>query len=137
MPWKASPATRDFAAFLLLSGFLRALSPQTAAVLVLPPVYRAALPDPGTPAERRLEACEAALRTLAAERPRTDVIDYLHDAELAGRNENFFDSIHFRSPVARKIETEIATAATSLMRTSLRLAPEPALREAYGLAKTN
>lgn len=137
VPWKTSAATRDFAALPLLSGFLRALSPQTAAVLVLPPVYRAALPDPGSPAEGRLEACETALRTLAAERPRTEVIDYLHDAELAGRNENFFDSIHYRSPVARKIETEIATAATALMRISLRLPPGPELRDAPGLAKAN
>lgn len=107
----------DFAALPRLSRFLRALSPETAVVLVMPPVYRTALPSPGSAAARRLQACKAEVRALAAERPRTEVVDYLDDPEIALHSENFWDAIHYRSAIARRLESDVSATANRLMQT--------------------
>lgn len=108
-------AAPDFAALPLLTRFLGELSPQTAVLLVFPPRYRKGLPPAGTAAARRLAACKAGLEGIAAGRPRTSVLDFAREGEIADREANFWDAIHYRSPVARAMEGKIAPALLKLM----------------------
>ena len=107
-PETPSEAGPDLAAIPLLARFLGELPPQTALVLVFPPRHHKALPPPDSPAARRLEACKAGVSALVARRPRTRVIDFARDGDIAEHDENFWDGIHYRSPVARLMEGEIA-----------------------------
>jgi hypothetical protein len=84
------------------------VTPSTAVFLVRPPVWSKALPAPGTPEAASEEACKAALNRYAAERTDTTVIDWRADRDETRTPAYFFDPSHYREPVARKIETEIA-----------------------------
>src|SRR5258708_10874309 len=101
-------ATPDFAALPLIARFLNDLSTQTTVVLVFPPRHHTALPVPGSAAARRLDACKAAFETIAATRPRTRVIDFAHAGDIAEHDENFRAGIHYRVPLPRRMEGEIA-----------------------------
>jgi hypothetical protein len=85
-------------------------SPQTALILVRPPVYVTALARPGTRDALADAACRKAYAELAARRPHTVLIDWrvdrpaLHDPNL------FFDHSHYRQPIARLVEADIADA---------------------------
>lgn len=103
-------ATPDFTALPLLARFLDELSARTTVVLVFPPRHRTALPAPGSAAARRLDGCKAGFETIAATRPRTRVIDFAHAGDISEHDENFRDGIHYRVPVARWMEGEIAAA---------------------------
>ncbi|HTS94921.1 MAG TPA: hypothetical protein VMG55_23115 [Stellaceae bacterium] len=98
-----------------LSHLLQSLPPRAAVVLVLLPVHRTALPPPGSAEAGRMERCNEAFGSLAAKRPHTAIVDYLHDGEIADRDENFWDAVHYRTPVARRLEADISAAASRLM----------------------
>lgn len=89
-------------------------APDTRLILVRPPVYATALPQPGSRAAAADAACRNAFATLAANRPLTRLVDgrqdrpELHDPSL------FFDHRHYRQPVARLMEARIAEAISSL-----------------------
>ena len=97
-----------------LSRLLQSLSPQAVVLLVMPPIHHTVLPEPGSAEAARLERCKEALRGLVAGRARTEIIDYLHAGEIADRDENFWDSVHYRTPVARRIEADVTAAALRL-----------------------
>lgn len=102
-----------FPAALELEAALRA-APGTALVLVRPPVHATALPRPGSADAAADAACREAFAALAQRRPRSVLVDgrsprpELHDPNL------FFDHGHYRQPLARLIEGEIAAALRSL-----------------------
>ena len=102
------PAAEQLAALL-------ATAPATLPViLVRPPVYRTALPAPGTPDASSETACRDAFGALAAKRPRTALIDWRRDRpELRDPNQ-FFDHSHYRQPIARLVEADIAAALARL-----------------------
>lgn len=102
------PAAEELAALL-------AAAPATLPViLVRPPVYRTALPAPGTPDASSEAACREAFAALAAKRPRTALIDWRRDRpELRDPNQ-FFDHSHYRQPIARLVEADIAAALVRL-----------------------
>lgn len=85
----------------------------TSVVLVRPPVHWLGLPVAGSGEARTDAACAAALTQLAAKRPRTVLIDARVDGELARITGNWFDHTHYRLPVARQLEEQIATAIRS------------------------
>ncbi len=89
---------------------LMAAAPQTALILVRPPVYVTALPRPGTRDASADAACREAFAGLATRRAKTALVDWrvdrppLHDPNL------FFDHGHYRQPIARLLEQDIADA---------------------------
>ena len=93
-----------------LGRLVEGLPPDVVVALVFPPALIRALPPAKSVAAVKLETCKQEVRTLAAKRPGTTIIDLLADADLARRDDLFWDNIHYRGAVARRIETEIASA---------------------------
>jgi hypothetical protein len=89
---------------------LAALPASVQIVLVRPPVHASALPEPGTDDARSEAGCRAALEVAAAGRTRTAVLDRRVDAPDTRDPANFFDPTHYRRPVARALERDIAAA---------------------------
>ena len=104
----------DFAGVRRLHALLDELPAATDVVLVFPPRFRASLPPAGSVAERLETACKAAFRDLAAVRARTAVVDLAVDGEIARDERNFWESTHYRQPVARAVEGQIAGAIGAL-----------------------
>jgi hypothetical protein len=102
-------APDDIAAAPLLAQFLRQLPPGIPVVLMIPPRYRDPEAVPTAPAVARQRACAEAYRKLALARANTTVLDFIDQPEIAGPNE-FWDPIHYRASVARRMEAAIAAA---------------------------
>jgi len=79
----------------------------TPLVVVFPPEYIAVLPT-NAYAVAELKECKARFARLARGTPRGGFIDYLVDSPLARDQASFQDTDHYRAPVARQIEQEIA-----------------------------
>ncbi|MGX5733920.1 hypothetical protein [Bosea thiooxidans] len=103
-----------FPAATQLEALMRSAPAETKLILVRPPAYVTALPRPGTSDAAADAACHKAFADLAARRPRTALLNWrldrpeLHDSNL------FFDHTHYRQPIARLIEVDIAAAIRSL-----------------------
>ena len=82
----------------------------TLKLLVLPPTHAASLPRPGSLSAVYYEACKGALRELAARQGAT-LVDYAQVSPLTADDANYWDPLHFRLPVARRVEAELATVA--------------------------
>jgi hypothetical protein len=93
----------------LLARFLARLPAAARVVLVWPPRHRHDLPPPGSAAAAAERACQAAFAAVAATRPGTTVLDFIGRADMT-EDAEFWDLQHYRSPVARRMETEIAAA---------------------------
>ncbi len=83
------------------------LRPETAVILVMPPVYRSYLPEPGSLAAARMARCKRALAETGAGRPRGGFVDFRTDSADARDQGNFFDGLHYRNNLARGIEDRI------------------------------
>jgi hypothetical protein len=79
-------------------------------VVVMPPVYRTALPAPGSRGATRLARCKDILAALVRARPRGAFLDFFVDGPVARDANNFFDHIHYGEAVARMIEDGVASA---------------------------
>ena len=83
------------------------LPADTPLVVVFPPVYIAVLP--AAPYELAvLKECKARLARLATSTPRGGFLDYLIDSPITRDQASFQDIDHYRAPVARLIEGQIA-----------------------------
>jgi hypothetical protein len=102
------PPAADFTAIPLLARFLAALDPGVRIVLLVPPRYVGAIPPPGSTAAAELDACKSAYRRMAETRPNTWMLDFLVDSPFARHEDDFWDAIHYRRPVARIIEDRLA-----------------------------
>lgn len=91
-----------------LAALVPRIPPETAVVLLWPPVYRTALPAPGTPAARTAAACLARLEAIAASRPRTRLLDLFGDGPIANEPANFYDWLHYRDVLAVEIERRLS-----------------------------
>lgn len=107
-------ASATFPALARLERFLAEIGLAPAAVLVILPRHRASIPMPGSNEFDLESACRARLAQLAANRPRTVVIDHLRNDARAAAIENWWDYTHYRGGVAREIEIDIATALRGL-----------------------
>lgn len=99
------------------AGALEALmkaSPDTALILVRPPVYRTELPVPGSADAAADNACRNAFAALTARRPRTALIDWRRDRPELHDPNQFFDHNHYRQPIARLVEADIAAALAAM-----------------------
>lgn len=106
--------TGPFPAVEALRTLFARLGPDVPVVLVRPPVYRSLLPPAGSADARADAACRAALAAFAAGRPRTALVDLKVDGPTANDPNLFFDRTHYRQPVARLIEADIAAALSRL-----------------------
>jgi hypothetical protein len=97
-----------------LKAVIPSIPSDTALILVFPPTYQAQLPRPGTLRGKFDAACKAALREAAAAHPRSAVIDWRFDRPENRSPDNYFDQTHYRQPIARAIESDIADALNRL-----------------------
>lgn len=102
--------TGRFPAIEALGRTLDALPKDLAVVLLLPPVHAVALPLPGTALARSEAACRTALAEMAKGRPSVAIVDWRVDRPELHVPENFIDPTHYRRPVAREIERDVAAA---------------------------
>jgi hypothetical protein len=108
-PPRAAPTPVDLGArpFPAIDRLKVELPKDTPLVVVFPPVYIAVLPnDPHSLAV--LKECKARLARLATSTPRGGFLDYLIDSPITRDQASFQDIDHYRAPVARRIEQEIA-----------------------------
>ncbi|MGB9056960.1 MAG: hypothetical protein WCC50_00470, partial [Pseudolabrys sp.] len=77
-------------------------------VLVMPPFFANNIPRTGTREAARLAACKSALARLVAARPHSNFLDFHVDDPLTRDPKNFLDPVHYRAPVARRMEQRIA-----------------------------
>ncbi|KPF71884.1 hypothetical protein IP69_04680 [Bosea sp. AAP35] len=79
----------------------------TRIMLVLPPTHYATLPREGTAEGQRYAACKSELAAVAS-RHRATLVDYARASPITSRDDNYWDPLHFRLPIARRIETDLA-----------------------------
>ncbi len=101
--------SRAFPAIDRLGAELDAAPAGTPLGVVFPPVYIAGLPSDAQ-SLAVLKECKARLARLARRTPHGGFLDYLVGSPLARDQASFQDIDHYRAPVARLIEQEIAAA---------------------------
>lgn len=99
-----------FPALDWLDGALARFPTGTRLLLVLPPAHHASQPRQGSVAAQREAACKEAVAALATRRGAT-VVDYALPSPITLRDDNYWDPLHFRLPIARRLEAEIASVA--------------------------
>ena len=100
----------SFPGIRVLEEKLAALPADLSVALVVPPVFTAKQPRPGTPRYRSEQACRQRLIDLASRRPNTALVDWWDDRPELKKIEAFIDQIHYRHAVARTMEQDIAAA---------------------------
>jgi hypothetical protein len=103
----ANPELR-FPAADNLEALLARLPPDLSVVLVFPPAYVAHLARPGSPAAEVDRACKAAFTRAARAHPGAGVIDWRVARAETRDPALFFDQTHYRHPLARALERDIA-----------------------------
>lgn len=103
-----------YPALVALGERLSGLPDGTRVVLVRPPVFILALPEPGSDLDREEERCRAALHALTVGRPFVGFVDWRLDRPETRVPENFIDPTHYRSAIARAVEADIASTLTRL-----------------------
>jgi hypothetical protein len=107
-----SPPDLNFSAPPLLQKFLAKLGLEAKIVLIDVPRYAGVLPHAAAEV-RSLEACKASYREIADARRGTTWLDFLIDNDMTRNEANFWDAVHYRSPVARVLEQKIASSLGS------------------------
>jgi len=120
-PWSVERLVEPppFPALRLLRAFLAELPRGTAVSLVFTPMHARALPAPGSPGERLVAGCKEAAQALARGVAGVAVVDLLTRSPLTEAAENFWDLTHYRGPVARIVEAEIAASLAGAKTTTL------------------
>ncbi len=94
----------------LLEREIKKLPVDVPVVVVVPPTFYTAIPQPGSVEAAELEACKAAFRSVEASRPRGSFIDYRIENVLTRDPANFVDLIHYRATIARKMAEGIGAS---------------------------
>lgn len=102
--------TGRFPAADRLRDLVRALPPDRALVVVFPPNYRTALPQPASAAAAVDRNCKAAIVEALAGRRNTAVVDWRIDRPETHNADWFFDHTHYQHPIAVRLEKDIADA---------------------------
>lgn len=103
-------ASWRFPALDWLDRGLAALPAATRKLFVLPPIHLGGLPREGSAGWERYGACKAALGSLAAKHGAT-IIDYAHASPITREDANYWDPLHFRLPIARRVEADLIAVA--------------------------
>lgn len=102
--------TSRFPALDALAARLATLPRELPVVLVRPPVAFMSLAEAGSPLARAEAACLGTLRRVAAARPGTALVDWRVDRPEVREDRNFIDPTHYRTPIARALERDVAAA---------------------------
>jgi len=93
-----------------LAAELRALPVAARVVVVMSPVFAAALPPPDTLSGANEAACKQNWARIMAAQPHAQFLDFMVDDEQTRNPRNFFNADHFYGGLARTIEDRIAAA---------------------------
>lgn len=97
-----------------LRALLDRTAPDVPLILLRTPIFRTALPAAGSPEAAADAACRDAFAKLAASRPRTVLVDWKVDRPENRDPDNYFDQTHYRMPIARLVERDIAQALETM-----------------------
>jgi hypothetical protein len=113
-PVDAPPVDVGFPALDALADHVARRPAASAVAFVFVPAYIAGLPEEGSAAARRLQACKDRVRNLAERRPNTAYLDFMIDSPLIRNPSNFTYDLHYRVEVAHWMEPQIARALAGL-----------------------
>ncbi|WP_291547034.1 hypothetical protein [Bosea sp. (in: a-proteobacteria)] len=100
-----------FPALDWLADSLAAYPPATRIMIVLPPSHVAAFPRTNSAGWQRYAACKSRVAAIARARGAA-LVDYAHPSPLTSDDTHYWDALHFRLPVAQRLEQELAAIAT-------------------------
>lgn len=106
--------TGRYPAIEALGRRLLALPQDLPVVLLMPPVHAVALPPPNSALARSEAACRAALAEVARARPAAALVDWRVDRPEVRVAENFIDPTHYRHPISRAVERDLAAAIATI-----------------------
>jgi hypothetical protein len=106
-------ASNFFPAVRLLERVISRLPASVPIVLVIPPTFYTAIPQPGSIEAAERNGCNTALKSVVAGRLNSNFINYSVDNALTRDRMNFVDVSHYRAKVARKMEEGIAASIRS------------------------
>jgi hypothetical protein len=112
LPPPLSPAQRrqlSFPALSWLDGALARIPSTSLKILAFMPVHVAAQPVPGTHAADAEAECKARIVAIARKRG-AKVIDWRIASPITTNDANYWDSLHYRVPIATRIAEELAAA---------------------------
>lgn len=102
----AEAAARRPPAVEWLADFVRTLPATTRLILLMPPLHQLGQPVPGSRGAVEDEACKQRIAAETAGR-RAIVVDYRRPSDLTGQDDNFWDKLHYRLPVAARIVDDL------------------------------
>ncbi|WP_246504754.1 hypothetical protein [Microvirga antarctica] len=105
---------RSFPAADRLRQLAETLPAELALVIVFPAAYTNLQPPEGTEPFFREKACKAAITAAAQRHGRSAIVDWRVDRPENRDASLFFDMSHYRQPIARAIEDDVARALKSL-----------------------
>jgi hypothetical protein len=111
----AAPADRPgdpMPALTRLETLLGRLPADALKLVAFMPVHAAAQGRPGTPAGRREEACKARAAEIGTRNGAT-VVDFRRPSPITTRDENYWDALHYRVPVAARIVADLKAAVST------------------------
>lgn len=106
----ATRAAWTFPALAWLDQALSAFPAATERLIVLPPVHLGALPREGSAGGQRYQACKGELARIAARQGAT-LLDYARASQITRADDNYWDPLHFRLAIARRVGADIAAVA--------------------------
>ena len=106
---EAERAAWQFPALTWLEDVVARMPAGTRNVVLFVPAHVAALPVPGSKDAARLAACKQRVVAIAT-RSQMPVIDFRFPSALTQRDENFWDPLHYRLPVATQIVEGLRSA---------------------------
>lgn len=107
---EAQRAGWHFPALAWLEEAVAAFPKETRVMLVLPPAHLMGYPRQGSAGWQRYDACKTAIAAVARRRGVT-VVDYAHASPITARDENYWDPLHFRLPIAARFGEELVAIA--------------------------
>lgn len=107
---QAERAGWRFPALAWLEDAIAAFPKETQVMLVLPPAHLMGYPREGSAGWQRYAACKSEVAALARRHGAT-VVDYAHASPITARDENYWDPLHFRLPIAARFAEELVTLA--------------------------
>lgn len=105
-PAASVSASWRFPAAAWLETLLRAAPADARVALVFPPVHIAAQPRPGSEEAARQAACKKTFAELGARYGAT-VLDFRFPNAVTARDDNYWDNLHYRLPIASKLTDAI------------------------------
>jgi len=102
----ADRAGWHFPALAWLEEAIVAFPKETQVMLVLPPAHLMNYPREGSAGWERYATCKAAIAALA-QRHGATVVDYAHASPITARDENYWDPLHFRLPIADRFGEDL------------------------------